>query len=67
MKVPYMARAGAPRGGGGHGHAAHPRPREAQEALPLEAFVARVREEIATRALTPVADVAAKPEAPPAG
>ncbi|MGZ8471689.1 MAG: His/Gly/Thr/Pro-type tRNA ligase C-terminal domain-containing protein, partial [Gemmatirosa sp.] len=36
------------------------RGREKQEGMPLDAFVARVREEIRTRALTPVSDAAAE-------
>jgi hypothetical protein len=41
------------------------RGREKQDAMPLEAFVARVTEEIRTRALVPVGDAAAAPA--PAG
>jgi threonyl-tRNA synthetase len=57
LKVPYMLVVGRREQEAGT-VMLRTRGREKQEAMPLDAFVARVREEIRTRALTPVSDAA---------
>jgi threonyl-tRNA synthetase len=58
MKVPYMLVLGRREAEAGT-VTVRTRGREKQEAMPLEAFVARVTEEIRSRALVPVGDAAA--------
>jgi threonyl-tRNA synthetase len=60
MKVPYMLVLGRREAEAGT-VTVRTRGREKQDAMPLEAFVARVTEEIRTRALVPVGDAAAAP------
>jgi threonyl-tRNA synthetase len=57
LKVPYMVVVGRREQEAGT-VMLRTRGREKQEGMPLDAFVARVREEIRTRALTPVSDAA---------
>ncbi|MGZ8494251.1 MAG: His/Gly/Thr/Pro-type tRNA ligase C-terminal domain-containing protein, partial [Gemmatirosa sp.] len=59
LKVPYMVVVGRREQEAGT-VMLRTRGREKQEGMPLDAFVARVREEIRTRALTPVSDAAAE-------